>query len=308
MPKDIYLQPDAPDPLLSNEVALALVRRHVPTARRVTSVDESGGEARTYMVDENIVLKVQRPPQLRPRTSLEKETFFLKQLAADPNISVPKVLGYGREDNHIEYICMTRIPGVAMNNIQVAGPARQAALMALGRTLRYVHQMPQAPFAESELFPGDRTSTDFRARLTELFGEVAATIRDERRAWSFSLRPEILGDRALAALPSTDEFVALHSNPGPEHVFVSPGTGEYTGLIDFGDAYISHPALDLRRWRDPADRAILFASYTADQSVSEHFLSTWRVLQILANMVAIAFDPARNTDAYTDLAQFLDRS
>src|SRR6185437_11363909 len=70
MPRDVYLQPDARDPVLDPDAALALVRRHVPAARTVAGVDESGGEARTYAVDagaEALVLKVQRPQQLRPR-------------------------------------------------------------------------------------------------------------------------------------------------------------------------------------------------------------------------------------------------
>jgi hypothetical protein len=48
----------------------------------MTRVDESGGEARTYIVDEAIVLKVQRPQQVRVGTSLAREVFFLNQLAA----------------------------------------------------------------------------------------------------------------------------------------------------------------------------------------------------------------------------------
>lgn len=71
-----YSQPDAPDPVLDEELVLSLVRRHVPDARVVTGIDESGGEARTYAVDEAIILKVQRPQQLRPLTSVEKEGFL----------------------------------------------------------------------------------------------------------------------------------------------------------------------------------------------------------------------------------------
>ena len=39
--------------------------------------------------------------------------------------------------------------------------------------------------------------------------------------------------------------VLLHSNPGPTQVFVDPANGRFRGLIDFGDSYLSHPALDL---------------------------------------------------------------
>lgn len=80
MPKDVYIQPDAPDPILPEELVLSLVRRHVPNAQAVTGIDESGGEARTYAIDSALILKVQRPQQLRPRTSLEKEVWFLQHL------------------------------------------------------------------------------------------------------------------------------------------------------------------------------------------------------------------------------------
>ena len=47
MPRDFYVQPDAPDPVLPSDLVLTLARRHVHEARAVTDVDESGGEART---------------------------------------------------------------------------------------------------------------------------------------------------------------------------------------------------------------------------------------------------------------------
>ena len=79
----------------------------------VIRVDEFGGEARSYLIDDPIILNTQRSHRVRPRTSLEKYACFLDQLACDPEIIVPQKLGYGRE-GAIEYLCMTRIPGVAM--------------------------------------------------------------------------------------------------------------------------------------------------------------------------------------------------
>ncbi len=92
---DTYSQPDAPDPVLSDDRVLELARRHAGSARKVTAVDESGGEARAYMCDDDLVLKTQRPQQLRPRTSLEKEAFILGQLAAQADLPVPRVLATG---------------------------------------------------------------------------------------------------------------------------------------------------------------------------------------------------------------------
>jgi hygromycin-B 7''-O-kinase len=64
--RDTYSQPNAPDPVLDHELVLALVRRHAPGAKAVTAVDETGGEARAYAVDADLILKTQRPHRLRP--------------------------------------------------------------------------------------------------------------------------------------------------------------------------------------------------------------------------------------------------
>lgn len=66
--RDRYSQPDAPDPVLDTDVVLSLVRRHVPGASALTGIDETGGEARVYEIDDDVVLKTQRPHRARERT------------------------------------------------------------------------------------------------------------------------------------------------------------------------------------------------------------------------------------------------
>src|SRR6185436_568491 len=136
---DVYLQPDAADPVLADAVVLSLCARHAPRVRAVTGVDESGGEARVYLVDDAIVLKTQRPHRLRPRTSLAKEAYLLDLLASD---QVPRLLGYDRvetEQGAVEYLCMTRIPGRAVRRVTLPAQARRSVLTALGGVLRTVH-------------------------------------------------------------------------------------------------------------------------------------------------------------------------
>ena len=84
MPQDIYLQPHAPDPVLSEETVLSIGRKYLPGVTSVTGVDESGGEARTYALEDDFILKVQRPHRLRPRTSLEKKCFSLMNWLKTP--------------------------------------------------------------------------------------------------------------------------------------------------------------------------------------------------------------------------------
>lgn len=221
-----------------------------------------------------------------------------------PDVSVPRVLGYGREGQSIEYTLMTRMPGVALRNASLDDAARLEVMRALGRTLRQIHSMPQAAFAESGLFPGDKSAVDVRQRFAEWFEEFTERIRGGY-LWSLPVMPEAVADRALSALPDSDERVALHSNPWHEHTFVDPVTGKYTGLIDFGDAYVSHPTFDLRRWRSRAERDALLAGYTVDARVSDDFMQTWLVAQVLGDMAAIAGSPTLAPLAHADLEWLL---
>lgn len=305
MAKDVYLQPDAPDPIHNDQVVLAIVRKHVPDAKAVTGVDESGGEARTYAVDDHIILKVQRPQQLRPRTSLEKEAFFLNQLAFDEWISVPKVQGYGR-DNGIEYTVLTRMPGVAVANTTLVGEVRKETLYSLGQTLRRIHLVSQEPFLQSGHFPGDTNFGEVKIRFEESFEGLVDRIRNKEVPWSLQLTPEQVAEKALAALPYSDERVSLHSNPGPTHTFVDSSTGQFSGLIDFGDAYISHPALDLWRWNLPEDRHAVLKGYTSCQAVNDGFLGTWKVVMILSDMMAIAYQMSSKNESEEDLKMMVE--
>jgi len=297
-------------------VVLKLARHHLAEVGAVTSVDESGGEARTYVIDDTLILKTQRPQQLRPRTSLEKEVFFLSQLAAGaPELSVPHVLGYGRQRASvgildgvlIEYTLMTRMPGTAMQHAGLDGDAQRTVLLQLGAVLRRIHSLPLEPFLSSELFHGDQSFVDTQIRIGNAFNDLADHIRREQSPWRLPLTPEQVGARAIAALPRSNERVALHSNPYLEHVFVHRENGAYSGLIDFGDAYISHPAFDMRRWNRPADREALLQGYRSQQPVSDTFLATWRAIMILGDVVTIAYYPERAAEAEQDLLELLSQ-
>src|SRR5579859_7991425 len=127
---------DARDPVLDTARVLGLVHRHLASAKAVTGVDESGGEARTYAIDDQFILKTQRPHRVRARTSLEKEVFHLHRIAdREPDLSVPRVVGYGREGD-TEYILMSRMPGLAMRHVRMGERARADVLRELGAVLR----------------------------------------------------------------------------------------------------------------------------------------------------------------------------
>lgn len=282
-----YYQQEAPDPVLDSEYVLGLVRQHVPDAASVTGIDETGGEARVYFIDETMVCKVQRPPQLRSWTSLEKEVVFLRHLhKVAPDISVPRVLGYGKE-SQAEYTLMTRMPGDAAVRTPIPADARVETLRALGRTIREIHRVPQEPLRNSGLFGEEFTRADLEASVTEDLHDYAGYMDQRGIGWPFPFDLATLMDQAIHHLPQHSLGIALHTNPGPTHTFVDPRDGQFMGLIDFGDAYIGHPAYDLGRWPDPTDRKEVLQGYLEAGDPGSEFWEFWDVAEVLADLLTI---------------------
>ena len=283
MIKDIYYQRGAPDPVLEKEFVLDIVRQYVPGAKKVTDIDETGGEARTYAIDNNIILKVQRPQQLRLSTSLEREAFFLKQLAKydTDNISVPEVLGYGKRES-AEYTCMTRMPGIAVRYSNISGEQRDKMLFELGKTLFLIHSIDIKPFYESGLFPDiDKNTDDVKERLKVHFDRGLYNISDKLTQTEINKANNIAAEE-LNKITGVC-IVPCHSNPSATHTFVK-SNNRFSGLIDFGDAYISHPVFDLRRWAI-SDRKPLTEGYISAGKTDEKFTVVWDVLNKLDNLL-----------------------
>lgn len=283
--KDIYLQPDAPDPVLPEEFVLRLVRRHVARAERVLEVDESGGEARTYSVDGSLILKTQRPNRLRARTSLHKEALFLSQLRGLRDIQVPTVLGYGEEAG-VEYTVMSRMPGTAAINVGLAGAQRRAVLQDLGAMLRRIHEIDQTPLMASGLLPHDDSEGGLRERMRDGFDAAVESLAGHPERWTLPFSPEDVRSRALEVLPDSRVQCALHSNPGPIHTFIEDG--RLAGVIDFGDAFIGHPVHDLRRWGDPGDRAAVLDGYLRAGELDQEFDAVWEAFRLLTDVAYVA--------------------
>lgn len=283
---DTYLQPDAPDPVLSEATVVAAAARHVNNVGRLLEVDESGGEARAYILDRGVVVKTQRPHRLRPRTSLAKEALFLQELDRTGGFPAPKVLGHGHVEG-IEYLCLTRIPGVASGHVELDQGQRTELLHTLGAVLRSIHQVDQSGLRASDLMPGDDKPSDLAQRFHDAFTRLADALSPDP-TWRGDLDIRQIAKEQIHCLPDTTEPVALHSNPGPEHVFVDPSTGRFTGIIDFGDAYRSHPALDLRPWRQPADAADLLIGYQAAGSLPAGFEDVLATCLIMAELGQVA--------------------
>jgi Ser/Thr protein kinase RdoA (MazF antagonist) len=146
---------------------------------------------------------------------------------------------------------------------------------------------------------------DTMTRIAEPLLDRAREARERDDVWTYPLAIEEIAGRALSSLPYASERAALHSNPYEEHTFVDPERRVFTGLIDFGDAYISHPALEIRRWNRPADRDALLAGYQEAGPLSADWWAVWRALMIVADVNTIMQQPERRAEAAGDLTALL---
>ncbi len=281
MKKVVYYQPDANDPVLTDEVVLEIVRKYDQNVDTVDFVDETGGEARTYSVNNRIILKVQRPHRLRDKTSLEREVVFLNQLRKYPEIAVPVIYGYGKY-GEIEYTCMAKIKGKAVRYLDIPKEKRIEILEELGKTLFKIHNIDNEPLNESSLFPVDSLA-EMKSRLEYEFNWKLKRVNDlsqEEIAYA-----KDLASKFLATITKEDEYVALHSNPAASHTFATEEF-VFSGLIDFGDAYISHPALDLKRWHIK-DRKHVIKGYFMYSEPTPNFQQILDVCAALDNIIEI---------------------
>src|SRR5205823_90030 len=146
------------------------------------------------------------------------------------------------------------MPGDAFIRQETPCGSRGTLLHEVGAVLARLHAVPTGPLlADRDLVPVDSDGAALARRLELGFADLVDHIAKDPACWSPVRSPEDVAAAAVAMVPTDFTPVVLHSNPGPMHVFCTP-EGGFTGLIDFGDSYASHPAMDLRTWPDPADR------------------------------------------------------
>jgi len=67
-------------------------------------------------------------------------------------------------------------------------------------------------------------------------------------------------------------------------VFVDEATHKYSGIIDFGDAYIGHPIFDMWYWKAESRKKLL-RGYTSEKPVSAAFLIIFDTVNEISRII-----------------------
>lgn len=208
----------------------AFLQRRWPVLAVETFEPLSGGwDCFTYLVNGEWVFQFARLTGSEER--LRKQLALLPELAREVSSAVP-VPEYSSTDP----ICMgyRRIEGEPMSaDVDGIWPER------LGRFLYDLHLTPPE-FVGLRSLSADAVREDLRREVDALSTHVLPLLGAGERATA---------ERMLSAFLDDDEnfrFAACltHGDIGPEHVLVT-ASGDLAGVIDWGDAAVGDPVLDL---------------------------------------------------------------
>jgi hygromycin-B 7''-O-kinase len=188
------------------------------------------GSMPVFAVGDGAILKLFAAPH---RRWYEAEHAFLDRIHGLLGVPTPEILGAGDESDGWAYVLMSRLHGAPLDRALTdqPRPVQERALEALGGVVARLHAIPVSGLPVE----------DWEAYIER---QVAGCVEVQRRKG--------LADAWLAQLPS---FLArhrprpphppaiVHSELGPGHVLYERGA--ITGVIDFADACVGDPDLEL---------------------------------------------------------------
>jgi aminoglycoside phosphotransferase (APT) family kinase protein len=246
------------------ELATALIESQCAALGpvRLTSMG-SGWDNTAFLVNDEWVFRFPRRTIAVPL--IEIEARVLPSLAPRLPCPIPAPVWFGRPDASFRwpFLGYRHLPGHVVSDVDLDDDARAALAEPVARFLRALHDVPVAEAIEWGTPPdafgrldGDRLERLARPALDDLV--ACGAIRDAR-PWL-----EVL-EAGLAALPLESPLTVVHGDFYARHILVDDAdTGRMTGVIDFGDLHLGHPAVDVSVvWTvlPPRARAEFFAIY-----------------------------------------------
>lgn len=187
----------------------------------------------TYALGERWVLRVARPGY---EADLAKEAALLP-VVRDAGLPVPALLEHGAGGpGRRLHVVLERCRGASLDATDLPDDVRREGYRDLGRVLRRLHaaRLAAPPGVDAD-DPGDLAAVVEDLRVAGWIGTAEA---DWLRAWT---------DWLARWCPRSPGAVVLHGDAAPQNVLVDPASGRVRALLDWGDAAVSDPAVDLAK-------------------------------------------------------------
>lgn len=198
-----------------------------------TREPEQGWDSYAVVVEDTWLDRTPRRPEVA--SSLRAECRLLPAIADRLSLTVPRPAVLDEEPLRVRHVLVPGEP-VQAERLGAADGAE------VGRFLRELHAIDPAeataagvPGAEAARAELEETVADFSARVVPLLPR-------DRRADAMRLLAEAIGADASV------EATLIHGDLGPQHLLcTAPRGGEIrvTGVIDWTDARVAEPAIDL---------------------------------------------------------------
>jgi hygromycin-B 7''-O-kinase len=183
-----------------------------------------------FAVGERAICKLFAAPF---RRWFDTERWCLERVAGRLGVPTPELIAVEEVDGW-GVVLMTRVEGVPIDRV-VSSLPRQRQLAAMDRLGELVARLHAVPVEGLEIVD---TAADVAARL------AGAVEVQRRHGLAEHWLAQLPGFLARHAPTPPARPVLLHTELGPGHVLVD-GHGEITGVIDFADALVGHPELEL---------------------------------------------------------------
>jgi aminoglycoside phosphotransferase (APT) family kinase protein len=234
-----------------------MVAAHLPGCRvdSVVPVGEGLDHLAVEVNGELIVRWSKEPDPATRAAGVDREARLLAAVTAISPLPVPEPVFTVPEQGCLAY---RKLPGLPL--LDLPAPQRSAhggsVAAILGELLCALHAAPVEQLA-ALVGVDDQPLAQWQREAAETYATVARAVPLVHR--------RVVEAFLEAPLPAGGwTAVFSHNDLGIEHVLVDPGTGMVTGVIDWGDAAIVDPAIDVGLlWRDlgPAAARAVLGSY-----------------------------------------------
>jgi aminoglycoside phosphotransferase (APT) family kinase protein len=223
---------------------------------------DSGWDSRAWIVDRDWLEREPRRPEVADR--LRAEVRLMRWLAPLLSLPVPEPIVISDEPLRVRHRLIVGEP------FDSDDPATGHALGAFLRTL---HALPSADAERQGALDADAAHAQLTDDLDRMRSDVLPLLAGDAAAEGARLLD------ACAAPPSRPALV--HADLGPAHILIADGgDGAVAGVIDWTDARIGDPALDLA-WllygAPPAVAAAVAKTYGVDEPTRRRAWA-WRQL------------------------------